>query len=269
MRPSPRSNSFISRPEWRSAKLLLVAFALMASCASGTKTAKEQTPSDRGQLYYQMGASALIEGDATGALENLFEAKRLGLETPELHHALALAFHAKGEAQTALEEARIAVAMKADFSDANSTLGKLLMDRGAYGEAMSYLQRAAKDPLYRDTFKPLTSIGIIHYRKGEYAQSRLSLDKAIAGGRTYACLAYYYRGHLNLRDARPSDALHDYGMASKNTCAGFGDAHVALAVAYEKMNRIDEARRKFVEIQQLFPSTPYSAQAIAHLQNLP
>ncbi|MCM2277718.1 MAG: tetratricopeptide repeat protein [Oligoflexia bacterium] len=243
--------------------------AALPGCASAPKSKADQTPAERAQLFLQMGSTALLEGDPTGALENLFEARRLGLDSAELRHGLALAYHAKGEAQAALDEARRAVAMKPGLSEANSTLGKLLMDHGRNDEALPYLRKAAKDPLYRESFKPLTSIGIIHYRKGELSQSRLHLDRAIQSARTSACVAYYYRGHLNLRESRPTDAIHDYEMASKNVCAGFGDAHVALALAYEKLRENEKARKKFLEIQQLFPSTPYSAQAIAHLQNLP
>lgn len=248
-------------------KVLLVAVVMLLGCSTANK--RELSSEERARMLIQIANGALLEGDPVGALENLAAAEAIEPDLPELHHSKAIAYHSKGDSAVALNSVRRAVELKPDYSDANNTLGKILLDMGRSDEALSPLLKAAKDPLYRESHKPLTSLGIYHYRKGQDQKARDYFDQAIRAGKGNACIAHYYRGHLSLKQSRLIDAIFDYDQATRRACAGFAEAHLALGVAYARNKQFDLARRKFVEIQSQYPSTRYARQAVDELQGLP
>jgi tetratricopeptide (TPR) repeat protein len=239
----------------------------VSACASSRKG--DLSKADKARLFVEAGNAALLDGDPSGALEHFLKAEELDSSLPELHHSMSLAFAQKGDLNTSLAEARKAVELEPKYSEANNTLGKLLIDFGKLDEAAEPLLRASKDPLYRDSYKPLTNLGRLYYRKGDYAQSLDFLNKAILASPGNACIAYYYRGHVRLRESRFREAIHDYELATHKFCAGFADAHLALGIAYEKNHQYDLARKKFMEIQEQYPSSKVADQAVNHLRFLP
>jgi type IV pilus assembly protein PilF len=246
---------------------LLLIFGLTSACATGSKS--NLTKVERARQFLEVAGGALSEGDPTVALHNLSFAEDLAPELPEVHHAKALAYYAKGELETAFKEAALSVKLNPQYSAGNNTLGKLYMDQGRYADAFPLLTRAAKDPLNPEAFKAYTNLGILHYRKGEFSKSKIELDKAVLNSKDYSCVAYYYRGHLAMRNGQFNEAIRDYSSATRKTCSRFVDAYLALGLAYQKSGQYGMARRTYIEIQQQFPATQYAAQAVRHLQNLP
>ena len=245
--------------------LPLILFALGCS----TPQVKPLSPTERAQFLIEIAGAALTEGDSTSALVHLNDAEKLDPNISELHYIRALAYNAKGDAVSAISEARVAVKLNPKLSNANNALGKLLLDAGKNSEATPYLLKAATDPLNHDAFKPLTSLGILYYRKGQFKKAREVLDKATQASKNESCIAYYYKGHLDLREARFKEAIANYHAASNQYCAKFAEGHLALALAYEKSGQYDLARRKYLEIEQQFHSTQFAQQAIDHLIKLP
>jgi Tfp pilus assembly protein PilF len=249
---------------------------LVAGCAStpqnGETTAGERRPlthRERAVLLIELANASLSEGDPTAALENLFKAEREDASLPELYHSKALAYFAKHDASAALAQGRKALELKPDYADAASTVGKLLMDLGRSGEAIPYLERAAADPIYREAYKPLTSLGIIEYRRGSLEKAESYFSRSIQNFPATSCIAYYYRGHLRMKASRLKEAIKDYDLASQKACAGFADAQLALGMAYEQSKQYQLARKKYVEIQARYPQSSAAEQAISHLRYLP
>ena len=250
--------------------VLLVFCALgLWSCASFISKEKEMTLDERGRLYVEVANGAIVEGDAIGALENLAKAERLAPNLPELHHSRALAYSMKKENDKALAAARKAVLLKPDYSQANNTLGKFLIDIGQYAEAEAPLLQASKDNFNREAFKADTNLGILYYRTAKYSSALQHLDKAIEEAPGATCIAYYYRGHLELKDVHLRNAIQEYEKATQKFCGGFADAHFALGVAYERSRNYDRARKIFLDIRQNFPNTKVAEQAIDRLKSLP
>jgi Tfp pilus assembly protein PilF len=247
----------------------------LAACSTartnmdGVPVKKELTRTERARMLIEIANSAILEGDAVGALENLLKAQEEDPNLPELYHSKALAYYMKHDVPTAIGQARKAVELKPDYSDANNTLGKLLMDAGQPDQAIAPLLTASKDPLYRDAYKPLTNLGILYYRQGAYERSGFYLGKAIEDAPGAACVAYYYRGHLRLRESRFTDAESDYDNAGKHACTGFADARLALGIAYERGKQYGLARKTFMDVHARFPNTKVAEQAMNHLRFLP
>lgn len=248
--------------------ILLSVTLNLSGCASLSNSPKA-SKKEQARLYVEVANASIIDHDPTGALENLFKAEELDSSLPELHHSKALAYLQRNDLDIAIEEAKKAVELMPNYSDANNTLGKLYIDASLYKEASEPLLKAAKDPLYREAYKAYTNLGILNYRQNEFSKSLYFLEKAISTSPANACIAYYYRGHLNLREAKFNEAIRDYELATQKFCAGFADAHLALGITYEKNKKFDQARKKFLEIQERYPSTKVAEQAMMHLRYLP
>lgn len=253
-----------------SAALAVLGILVLSSTAcSSAPSRPEISKTERARMLVEVANGALLEGDSTSALENLLKAEQQDPSLPELHHSKAIAFAMKEDLSTALAEAREAIRLHPKYSDANNTLGKLLMDAGRLDEAVGPLTTAAKDPLYRDAPRAFTNLGILYHRKQNTEKALYNLERAIALAPTSACIAYYWRGQIRLEQSRANEAIRDFEKASRGLCAGNGEAYLALGMAYEKTQQFDLARKKFLEIQERFPSTSLADQAVNHLRFLP
>ena len=220
-------------------------------------------------MLVDIGNGALLEGDPIGALQSLNQAETQDHQLPELHHSKALAYYARKDLASAVQSAKKAIEIKPNYSDANNTLGKLLLDLGKDQEAMAPLTLAANDPTYRESYKAWTNLGILKFNRGEYVQSEFYFSRAILDSPLQACIAYYYRGQIKTKELKLNDAIQDYTQATKKLCARFGDARLALGTALQKNRQYDDARKTFLEIQKLYPNTKLAEQALDYLKYLP
>jgi Tfp pilus assembly protein PilF len=249
----------------RSALWAFAGAFLFVSCSSPHRLTREE----RVARYLNYAVAAVGDGDPIGALQSLSYIADDARDIPEYHHVKSMALAAKHDTEAALNESQLAVALRHDFPEAQTTQGKLLMDLGRYDEAVRILEPAARNPLYRDAFKADTSIGVIEYRRGHYADALRALSRAIEAAPKQACLAYFYRGHIHLKLNATSLAVEDYTKASYSTCSTFADAHLALAIAYERNHDSEQARKKFLDVARHFPNTTLARQAMDHLRALP
>lgn len=247
--------------------ILLLAFLFATGCSHPRNS--KLTDEEKARLYIEAANASLNEGDPTTALQQIMTAERFDANLPEEHHTKALIFVAKHDLGTAIIEARKAVQLDPKFSAANNTLGKLLMDIGRPDEAIKPLQTSAQDPLYAEAYKPWTNLGILFYRRMDWAQANHDFNRAIEESPQAACIAYYYRGHIALQRGKLRSAIEDYELASKRYCAGFAEAHLALGIAYEREKQYDRARKIYLEIQDRFGSSHVAEQAMNHLKYLP
>ncbi len=245
------------------------ACAIATSCATTPAPSRKLTSTERAKMHLALAAAALQEKDATGALLALADAEKEDATIPELHYIRSLAFYTRGDMSAALQAAKKALALKPDYGDAGNAVGKLLLDSGRYEEAIPFLSRAAENQLYRDNYQPLTNLGVLHYKRGEMKKAETYLNRAITAAPDRSCVAYYYRGHLRLKESRFKDATRDYDQATRKFCASFADAHLAHGIALEYSKQYDQARKKYLEIQSRYPETELAEKAMNRLRALP
>lgn len=241
---------------------------LLGGCA-GKPDRKEATVEERARLFVDAASAAMIEGDLIGALQYLKTAEALDSDLPEIYHTRAMVFHAKKDMPAAIREVKRAVALRPGDVNANNTYGKLLIDSGNYSEAEKPLLKATLDPTWRETYKALTNLGILHYRLDHPSKALAWFDKAVLEAPATACIAWYYKGHLALKENNFKDATRNYDNATQKFCAGFADAHLALGIAFERSKQYDHARKKFLDVKQNFPNTKTAEQAMDRLTYLP
>ncbi len=243
----------------------------MSGCSSSNPgDSKGPLTSERkSELLVEAAQGALVEGDPIGCLQLLEQAEKLDDSKPELYHTRALAFFARKDQKSALENAKRSIEINPKFSPGQNTYGKLLFDLGRYDEAKVALARAASDQLYRDAYRANTTLGMIAYREQKFSASQQYLDRAVQDGKSQACIARYYLGHLAIRAKKNSqEALKQYREAVRGSCASFSEAHLAIAGLLQKMGQTQDARKKYLEIQNVFPSTEASQTAWARLKEM-
>jgi Tfp pilus assembly protein PilF len=248
---------------------LLPLLAGLTSCAHSSSKPKELSKEEKAALYLDASYAALNDGDTVSAFQHVVRAEKEDPDLPEIYHMKGLIYAAKHDFPSAVAQMRKALKMNPDFSAANNSMGKLLIDIGKYDEAIPYLLKAAGDPLYREAFKALTNLGILYYRRMDYQKSLDELNQAITLFPEQSCIAYYYRGHIEIQHSDFKNAIHDYDRATRRYCTSFKDAQLALGIAYERSKQYDRARKKFVEIRDQFPDTPVAEEAVNHLRYLP
>jgi len=254
----------------RKLDVVAACLTLLAGCATGgDETRRKLSGMERARLLVEVANGALMEGDPVGALQNLSAAEQLDGSLPELFHTKALALATRHDRAGALQAAEKAVSLRPDYAEANNTLGRLLIDDNQLARAEAPLMKAARDALYRESYKAETNLGILYYRNGKYKKSVARLDRAILLSPQVSCIAYYYRGHIKMRESRVLEAVDDYQRASQKICGKFADAHLALGIAHERNGEVFKARRKYLDLTEHFAASPAARQAMERLRRLP
>lgn len=235
-------------------------------CASGPR---KYSDTEKARLQLEAAFAALGDNDPIAAMQALATAEKLDPKLPEIFHVRSLAYSLRGEPKRAIEEATKALDLRPDYPEVSNTLGKLYMDIGRPDEALPHLKRSAEDPLYRDSYKALTLLGILYYRRGELAVSSSYLSKATVADASRACLAHYYLGHVSMKQGKFREAIQSYDHATRKFCVSFADAHLALGIAYERNREYAKARQKFLDIKSRYPETSVADQAMTRLRGLP
>ena len=247
-----------------------VGFVLvLAGCAEEKTRFQKMSAFERSRMFVELANGALLDGDATGALQHLKQAEDEDDSLPELHHSRALALLKKRDLKAAIISAKRAVEIMPNYPDANNTLGKLLIDDGKYEEAKKPLKTAANNRLYREAYKAWTNLGILEFRQGNFLKAESYFDRAIQESDTLSCIAYHYRGIIKQRTNRNKSGIQDYRYATQRYCHAYTPAFFALARAYERIGATKQAKTVYLDLQKRYEGTETALKAIDELRRLP
>ena len=210
-----------------------------------------------------------MEGDPIGALQFLARAEELDSKYAPVYHAKALAYAYRKDFPSALREMKKSVELDPENPYALNTYGKFLLDANRLEEAEPFLIKAGDNPVFRESYKANTNLGILYYRKNDIEHADQRFQKSINDDPINSCIAYYYRGHLAVRKGQIPEAAKLYERASQKQCAAFADAHLAVGMMSERQGKLEEARKKYLEIRQNFPDTKASEAAMERLKKIP
>lgn len=249
---------------------IIVAVSTQLSCSTAEKNGTPKlSKTEEARLQVQAATGFLQDKKFALALQSLNDAEKLDDSLPEIYHVRALVDFYREQLPEAIEEEKRALKVNPNYTEANNTLGKFLVDQNKPDEAIPYLEKATSDQVYRELYKPLTNLGIAYYRKALYAKSGEYFNRAIVESPELACVAFYYRGHLDLLNGQVQLAIDDYAQASKHFCTSFVEAHFAQATAYVRAKRTEQAKKKFLEIHDRFPDSPLASKALDEVRKLP
>jgi Tfp pilus assembly protein PilF len=250
---------------WVICALILV----VTACAGTPDSRRTLSKEERIEGLLKIAAAAVTENDSVSAIETLNQVKAMDDSIPREHLLYALAYLNKNELALAEKSARRAVALDPNFTAAKNALGKICIEQGKLSEAEPFLKEAASDILYRDSALPKTNLGMLYYKKMDYSNAEIWLNKAIADEGPYTCYARYYLGKVKLEQQDLKLASRNFLLSLKGSCSGLSEVHLALGQTFMREKKFDQARAKMIEIQRLFPNTDASDKAGEYLRGIP
>lgn len=190
------------------------AMVLFSACSHTSPMKNRQ----QAEAIRELGEAYMAEGNYTMALRELLRAEQLDPDDPYLQNSLGLTYMARGRHQTAVSHFKRAVALNPNYAPAKNNLGSAYVALEDWDNAIECFNDVKDDLLYATPYFPLSNLGYVYYRKGEYETARA-----------------YYREALEMERRFPR-ALHGLGLVSLAT------------------GNVDEAIRRFEEAIEVVPS---------------
>ncbi|GAA0805579.1 tetratricopeptide repeat protein [Cupriavidus gilardii] len=247
--------------------VVLAGLALLTACQStgtpGTQgTPGQQAPQardadpapadahQRAALRLQLASRYLQAGQSAIALDEARQAIALDPDLTDAYHVQALAQMALRRPAEAEQSFRAALSRRQDDGDLLNNYGWLLCDQGRYAEGLAQLQRAVTVPSTGGTARMLTSLGACQLRQGDLAAAHRSLTAALAQPGPMA-------------GAYSSDAGSDAGSDAATHAA----AHTQLGLLYWKQGDLPRARAEAAQVnagRYASPASLWLGARIAH-----
>ncbi len=165
------------------ARLSLAALAAVAGCAQTTppvtreiRTESDQTNADRrAQVRLELASAYLGRGQAATALDEVKLALAARPEMPEAFNVRGLAYATLGEPKLAEESFLRALQLRSGDADTLHNYGWFLCQQGRFAEAEQHFNAALAQPRYRDSQRTLLGQGVCQARAGQWAEAERTL----------------------------------------------------------------------------------------------
>lgn len=247
--------------------LLLTGIVLLMSSCSSSKL-KEPTPEEKkGEAYYGQGTTELINKNYAQALIYLTQAKELNPKDTKIRNNLGMAYYFRNQPELAEKEMKMAISLDPKNSDAKLNLGSLYMEKNRLKEAREQFEQVQNDLTFQSHYRNYYNMAMLALKEGDRREAFDFLAKSIKEKSDY-CPSYFKQGELYAEEFRYKQALDSFKEATKGTCVSDPAPHYQQALALLGLNRPLEAKRKFQEIYEKFPTTRFGAMASAQIKKI-
>ncbi len=137
-----------------------LAALLLAACVSTEPKGPETSPEDAAKVNLQLGAQYLQRGDLALARDKLKKAVDLDPKLVGAQLTLALVYERAGEPDMAYKHYREAVRLAPDDANVLNSYGGYLCRRDEREEGLTYFEKAAKTPFYRNPQTAWSNAGV-------------------------------------------------------------------------------------------------------------
>jgi type IV pilus assembly protein PilF len=167
--------------------LLVAALVALSGCASapeqGTledlKTSSDQTDADkRARVRMELAAGYFARGQATTALDEVKLALAARPDMPEAFNLRGLIYASMGEPRLAEESFRRALQLAPRDADVMNNYAWFLCQAGRLAESDALFRQALAQPQYRDTVRTLMAQGICLARAQRWPEAEAALSRA-------------------------------------------------------------------------------------------
>lgn len=248
--------------------LTLVVLASLVSSCAGLNQEKRETPEEkRAQVYYGQGTSDLVAQNYMQALINLTKARDLDPNNSNIRNNLGMAYFFRNQPELAVKELKKAVDLDQKNSDALLNLGSVYLNQKNYKFAKEAFIKVEKDLTFINQHRNYYNLALISLEEGDRQSALEYLSKSVKENSTY-CTSYFKMGELYLEEYRFNQALEAFKQSGDGTCVAEPAPHYQQAIALLNLNRIPEAKQKFLEVKEKFASTRYGSLAAVQLAKI-
>lgn len=237
------------------ASIIIFCLGLIA-CA-----AKQPRDKERADLHLRNGTSLLRNGQYPQALAELLRAVEFDPDNYLAHNNLALAYLVREKFDLAEQHLRKALALQPKFTEARNNLGRVLIDKHLYDEAIKELTVATQDLVYENPEKPFINLGLAHFKKGEFNKSKIAFNSALKYKKNdCAALNMYGRSLFELKSFGLAAESFDLAI---NSCGNVksDEPHYYAGLSYLKTGNKEKAMSRFEEVIKLYPNGEHAKQA--------
>ncbi len=238
---------------------------LLVFPACGPKTPTQQNR-QQAEAIRELGEAYMAEGNYTMALRELLRAEQLNPNDPYLQNSLGLTYMARGRHQSAVDHFKRAIALNPGYSPAKNNLGSAYVALEDWDKAIESFEAVKDDLLYATPFFPLSNLGYVYYRKGEYEKARAYYREALAMERRFP-RALHGLGLVSLATGDVDDAIHRLKEAV-DTAPNAANIHLDLGRAYEQAYEYSNALNAYEKAASLGKDTRIGDEAEAAMRAL-
>lgn len=219
-------------------------------------------------LHLRIGIGHLNAGNYPQALAELLESEKLDSSNPIVQNNLGLAYFLRDRLDLSESHLRKALSLKSDYSESRNNLGRVLIERGKYQEAISEITKVINDLTYQNPDKALTNLGLAQFKMGQYDVAKKTFIKAIDHQREN-CLAlnYYGRCFYELKDYRRAAESLDKAVGFCQRMM-FDEPHYYSALSYYQLGQVGRAEARLEELIKLYSDGRYIDKAKSMLETI-
>jgi putative PEP-CTERM system TPR-repeat lipoprotein len=200
-----------------------------------------KNPGDDAHLMALAGESYLRAQDFGNATTYLEKAAALAPKVAALHTSLGVSKLKQGDEAKGLSELELGASLDTKSPNAGMALVQAEMSMKHYDKALAAAQNLAKQQ--PDNAQVQTQLGIVYAAKGDLANARASMEKALVLAPTYLPAAANL-AQMDLNDKKPADAEARFTGMLKKDPKNIG-AMTALAELASLQNQQDKATTWF------------------------
>lgn len=208
---------------------VVAVFLFLSACAGNKGPSPEE---QRAEASRDLGEAHMAEGNYTKALRELLGAEKLNPEDPYVHNDLGLTYLAKKNPEKAVEHFKKAIELNEEYSAAVNNLGTAYVAMEKWDKAIECFEKVSQDLLYMTPHYPLSNLGYVYYRLGQYHKAEKYYMEALEMKRDYP-RALYGLGRVYLATGDIKEAIRKLERAVDKApeAAAF---YMELARAYKK-----------------------------------
>lgn len=227
-------------------RLLILTLALgMAACATEQKNLEKQ----RAEAVRDLGEAYLGQGAYTRALREFLKAESIYPNDPYLQDDLGVAYMAKGNLDLAVQHFKKALELKPDYSPARNNLGTAYLEQENWKAAIECFKIVKDDLLYGTPHYPMTNLGFVYYKLGDYDQAVTHYKEALEIAPKFP-MAHHGLGQVYMAMGRYEDAVASMEKAVENA-PNEARLYIDLGKAYKKLHEYNQAYEIFKKAASL------------------
>lgn len=242
---------------------LVFSAILISSCASTSNKDEE-----RAALHLKIGTALLNQGQYPAALSELLKAEKLDPTNPIVQNNLGLSYFVRDRLDLAEKHIRKALSLQPKYTDARNNLGRLLIEKKNYSDAIKELKLASQDLTYNDPSKLMANLGHAYYLNGNFQDARDTFLEALKY-RRHDCFSMTLYGQSLYR-------LKNYNLSTRaldeaiRTCQNNAkeEPYYFSAISYLKLGQRAQAFARLKEYVDTFPKGTFTAKAKNLMQEI-